>query len=501
MKRVLFLVLALLAWLFPAVVAVHNVLSGSIPFWYDPARDMLSAWDNFSKITLIGPPSGIPGIFYGPYWIWWLSIGEIFSKDPKIVDFLIITLPYLIIFPFVLFLFSRIFDKLSSVLLWLLFVFTYKDSFQNYMIFIWNPNLAPLLFISIIYLLVSHAYKIFTLKNYLRMFFAGVLTGLVLNIHISFSVGFTIGAILFLLINFIFGRHNKSLLKSLGFIASYLVGVIVVFIPFFIFELRHGFSQTHTAVKTILLGGDVVLQKGMSKPDIIFSFINKFSLLLKIPFVLSIIFLALSILLTIFLFLKKKISLSAPQIRLLGLLGSVTFCVLAVYLSAKNPIWDYHFIGADIVCLLAIGFLISKIKPLQYFLFIWILYLSIFQVQGFIKSFSVNQITKQSLFAEEYIVKSIQKDAGRNVYTVYVYNPAIYSYEYSYLFRAIANKNFSYDPGQIQRKGIVYLILPQAKKEIIDDFIHYHTPPDRYLTLKTWQIPNGTTVLKRELKP
>src|SRR6187551_3411896 len=117
MKHVLIRLLFVCSWLFIACVQLHNVFSASIPFWYDPARDMLMGWDNLHKFTLIGPTTGIPGLFYGPYWIWMLSLGELFSKDPRIVILIVATLPYLILFPLGLYLFVRakIFDELTAV--------------------------------------------------------------------------------------------------------------------------------------------------------------------------------------------------------------------------------------------------------------------------------------------------------------------------------------------------------------------------------------------------
>ena len=63
-----------LFFLFPLFLSLKNIIQGNIPFWFDNARDFLLALGNLEKPTLIGPPTGIPGVFYGPYWIWLLSI-------------------------------------------------------------------------------------------------------------------------------------------------------------------------------------------------------------------------------------------------------------------------------------------------------------------------------------------------------------------------------------------------------------------------------------------
>jgi hypothetical protein len=89
MKNKLFWLIALISWVILAVINLYPIIVGNIPFWYDPARDMLSAWDNLHKLTLIGSTSGIPGIFYGPYWIWLLrpALGNLYYRFYSIHDF------------------------------------------------------------------------------------------------------------------------------------------------------------------------------------------------------------------------------------------------------------------------------------------------------------------------------------------------------------------------------------------------------------------------------
>src|SRR3989344_163041 len=118
------LVLYLVSIILPFIIALHSISVGNIPFWYDPARDFLLGQDNIKKLTLIGPTSGIPGIFYGPYWIWLISLGQLVSKDPRVVVFLILAIPYMVIFPFVLFRFKKIFGISTIIILWLYFSFS-----------------------------------------------------------------------------------------------------------------------------------------------------------------------------------------------------------------------------------------------------------------------------------------------------------------------------------------------------------------------------------------
>lgn len=498
MKNKLIILFGVASWIYTAIFAIFTVLSGNIPFWYDPARDMLSAWENLHKLTLIGPTSGIPGFFYGPYWIWWLSGAELISKNPAFVTLLTMVLPYLLIFFGVLMLFRELFGKFTTILLWLLFFV----SFQGYMTQVWNPYLAPILFLSITSILVLHTKRITDTISVLPLFFAGVITGLALNIHISFSVGFSVGCLLYIVIQNIFflprktkGDMFKQTFFSLG---SFISGILLIFLPFFFFEIRHGFMQTKVALNAFLHGGAVVTQHGLSRIEIIQQFFLVYSQLLHLPFFLSLIVLIMLGVLYIFFVGKKEWKFSQDERNLFLFLFIISFCVLGLYLSARNPIWNYHFVGTEVLWLLLIGLLIKRIPFAKYLLFAWCIYLCFVFGANFISSMRTNPLTRGSLYTKEYIVATVKNDAGNKPYTVYAYSPSIYTYEYNYLFRWMTGHEFSYDPGQIQRVGTVYLILPPAKQSLLEDFVHFRTPDRLYITTKTWHIPDGTIILRRQ---
>ncbi len=135
----------------PVIISLTDIWKGMIPFWYDPARDFLLALDHLNKPRLIGQETGIPGVFYGPFWIWFLSLGLLISKDPRFVATVVLTVPYFTLFPCVLYQLTKSYGKLVFLILWFLFIF----SFRNYSTYLWNPHLAPLILLLNIYLLVQ----------------------------------------------------------------------------------------------------------------------------------------------------------------------------------------------------------------------------------------------------------------------------------------------------------------------------------------------------------
>lgn len=245
-KQTLAYLIFFLVIILPFIISIKPIIGGHIAFWYDPARDLLLAWDNLRKPTLIGPPTGIPGIFYGPYWIWILSMGLLVSKDPRVVVFVTQMMPYFIIMPYILYrLSSAVFNRRISVILWLLFIF----AFSSYSFQIWNPHLAPLIFLMYVYVFTSTDLTLVKLKKSHKFFLSGILLGLLLNFHLSFGTAILLASVLHLVLTLILQLVKKKhdLLLSLRnwFIAQglFFTGLVIALSPILLFEYRHGFNQ------------------------------------------------------------------------------------------------------------------------------------------------------------------------------------------------------------------------------------------------------------------
>jgi hypothetical protein len=496
----LIIAFACLAFLLPLVIALEKVLSGDIAFWYDPARDFLSAWDNLHKITLIGPTSGIPGIFYGPYWIWLLSVGLLFTKDPQTAILLVITLPYFILLPIILWSMRKLFGLLTLSVLWLLFMLGFG---LQYATSPWNPYPATLLLMLLISVILNIDFLKKGYQKFIKTLVAGILSGLILNFHISFGLGVFTGIILFLCMYqgyYIFRKKTGKLTLQAAvlLLCTFLAGVFLAFLPFMLFELRHGFNQIHAAINVFTSKGSVVSLKGLSDALILQNFFEVPATLLKIPLFYSSILLIVSCIFLVYQGLKKQIIFTLLENKLLLLLISIAFAVLTLYLTSKNPVWAYHFIGVEIIFLLFIGIVVQKNNLLKILLVIWTICIAFLQVPTIKYNFHQHIVSGVSIAGEKRIVQTINNDAGGKQYTVFAYSPSIYMYEYSYLFRWLAQKDVPYDPGSIPANAeTIYLIAPSVQDGKVVDFIHSHTPDAHYKTVKSWQIADGTVIMKR----
>lgn len=498
-KKIIYLAVSIVLTLLAASTILQKVFTGGFALWYDPSRDLLLGLDNLHKLTLIGPTSGIPGVFYGPYWIWMISFAQLISKDPRVVLFIILTLPYLIFFPFLLSRFSKIFGFPTILLLWLLFLL----SEHQYLDGIWNPYPALILILLTIYLLFSKTYD-FSLRNKIRYCLIGFTEGLVMNFHLSFGIGMLFGLIVYLfgeLVFYLYKDKNKkrTLVHKIPEIGLFFVGLLIAFLPFIAFEVRHQFLQTKTLITALLLHGAVVSLKGLSHPQMITAFFGKISDLLQLPFLPALLLFFASLAVYLYQLRKRHDQEKKLEIKLLLILSTISFVIMALYLTTKNPIWSYHFIGFEVIFLLAFGVIINRLRVFQILLGLWIGYLLIISLFRFYHQLPVLQSTiAGTVPAKENAVKKIHEEGYGTNYVVYAYSPSIYYYEYSYLFRWLYNQNVPYRPElNPKNASIIFLIIPpQSNAAKIQDFIHYRAPAKVYSLQKEWTLADGTKVLK-----
>lgn len=373
--------------------------------------------------------------------------------------------------------------------LWLMFIL----NFIGYTTQIWNPYLAPLFFLILIYLVVFTSTKKLDRLTIFRVFLIGILSGLVINFHISFGIGVTLGTLVFLLITTV--HNNKSDVFKLTI--TFFLGLLFTFIPFLLFESRHGFNQIKTAMMTISSAGAVVGQTGLSKNQILLHFFAKFSELLGVPGGFSYMILTLSTLLFLYLIVRKQIKFRDEEKKLLFLLATIFITILTIYLISKNPVWPYHFIGVEMIFLFLIALICKKIPLIKNLLGIWVMILLIINTTTFVKSFYTSS-ANASLNIEKQVVTTISHDAKEKTYTVFIYNSSIYTYDYSYVFNWLVKKAVPFDPGQIPTdSALVYLVIPADYKRS-KDFIQYRTPDTNYKTSNQWTFPDGTMVVKRQ---
>jgi hypothetical protein len=492
----------ILIWLiiigYPAILSLKEIISGSIPFWFDPARDFLLALENLHKITLIGSPTGIPGLFYGPYWIWAISAILIFSKDPRIVTIFVMWVPYFLLFPLILIKLGRLWNVKTSIVLWLLFILNFRvDS-----TFLWNPRLAPLFLLALIYLVYQKPQS----SSRLIPFCIGALAGLIINFHFSFGIACFFGTLFFLLVESTLhiyrasSAKQKIVKKEIVTLFIYAGGAMIIMLPLVFFELRHNFLQTKSFLATLqnafFYNSAMVGQVGLSKVQIVQGLFSRLTQLTQMPLLYLGIILLVSLALPIKRLIKKQQKINFEILRITGYVLLVTCMVLLVFISSKNPVWEYHFTAVEILWLFLIGLLLARSKLLQTFALVWVIVMlgNNFYKEG--AAVYVDPMSFSSLANKVYTTNLVLSDAPEK-FNVFVYSPALYTYDFDYLFLWKTSK---FHKIQTVQSDTTYLIIPKTSEGVFLDFINYRTSANLFRTVKEWTIPDGTTVIKRQKK-
>ncbi len=194
---------------------------------------------------------------------------------------------------------------------------------------------------------------------------------------------------------------------------------------------------------------------------------------------------------------KQKVSSPAEQ----KVLIYMSFCLLSIlflYLKSKNPVWDYHFIGIEVIFLLYIGILAREFNIVKYLLFTWVIILTSVNLFKIVKSQDFNPYSISSLHTKKHIVDIVYQDASTSAFSVFVYSPAIYTYDFDYIFNWFGEKKYSVLPNRdLTTSRFVYLIIPSTSEAVKQDFINYRTPSNQYSTSYEWTIEDGTSIIKR----
>lgn len=479
----------------PLLMSLWFVVTGAIPFWYDNARDLLSAWENLTNPTLIGPRSGIEGIFYGPYWIWILSIPLIISKDPRGAFLFVGVVPYLILFPILFYSFRFVINKLAILILWVLFIFNIGSSYATNL---WNPHMAPLLLLGVVFVLMRQNFNVFVFKKSLWVLLVGILAGLVINFHISIGSGVVLGLFLYFVIQGFVSLKRKKIYSFLKNITVFVIGFVLSLSPFILFEIRNNFRQVAIIVETLTGTGNAAHVSGLSKELIVELFFARGAELAGISVIVFKLILIFLLVWAVFSRFKKMIEFSQAERNLLLILACLTIGIMGVYLGANNPVWSYHFIGVEIIFLLFFGLIITKFNWLKYPALLLALFVFTQGTINFVEIVSRNSISHDTLSTKIEAVEIVVSDAGEKNYSFYAYSPSIYMYEYSYLFRWMTNKNISFDPGESQgENNLIYLAVPPERDDKVKDFINFRSGNGKYSTDNSWNINDDIIILRQ----
>jgi len=210
-------------------------------FLGDEGRDMLVVKRMIvdHKFTLLGPTASVGGFFLGPIYYYFMApFLWLFNFDPAgpaVMVALFGTATVLLVYFVGKSFFNIRVGFLSASL------YAVSPLIINYSRASWNPNLVPFFSLVVIYSL----WRAVSGKP-IWLFPAGMSFGVLFQLH--YITAFLLPVALFFLL--IFGRR-KSYLRYYFFA---VIGFLITFSPFLLFEIRHGFPNSRSMYQFIFFG-------------------------------------------------------------------------------------------------------------------------------------------------------------------------------------------------------------------------------------------------------
>ncbi len=236
-KETIFLVLITFLFL---KLETYLIYKGMFAYTYDQGRDLLEAAKIAyeGNLTFIGPTTGLPGIFYGPWWYYLLAVlVKITGGNPTTVAIIFSYVGLATVVSVYFFLKKVTKSFLLSAAIAMICVIS--PLWMLAPTFIWSPTLVPIFMILLFYSFL----KIIETQKARYYFIYGLASQLVLNGEVAFGVMCTLWVILSL------AFFRKNLLNKK--IIYIFIGILIPWTPQILFELKNEFLELN-AVRAYL---------------------------------------------------------------------------------------------------------------------------------------------------------------------------------------------------------------------------------------------------------
>lgn len=436
-----------------AYLRIDGILTGDFPFLYDNGRDLLEVKKIFvdHKLTLIGPFSGLQGVFQSPLWFYLLGIPFLLGGGSPLAMMIFMVVLGLLAIVMAYFVGKEIFGRSTGLILALLFTISPSVVFLSRIA--WHPYLVVYLMLPL-YFCIFRAIK--GNKNY--WFAAGFIAGVIAQFEIAFGL-FLLPVIILTFLLF----QEKTKLKFLfGGIALFFFN----FLPQVLFDLRHNFLMTRS-VLGFLSGQERGLGVVVPFPDRFFHRLNE----LKWNTINSVsqndlfvhLFFLIVIIYIVFLLVRRE----KEELKTAGALILTPLVFFVSFLVYPYIAWSHYWIGLQTAYLILVAFILGKIAGLKlgkifvtFLLTVWFL-TTIASPNLYVKKDEGGPTTYKN---EVRVIDYLYQDAKGKKFAVFVYTPPIYNYAYQYLFWWRSQKygylpTVTHKPEEKDKDGLFYLII------------------------------------------
>lgn len=418
----IFVAIVLLLAFILRLVNINNLLA----FHYDQGRDALVIWDFLynHKLFLIGPTTGLAGIFRGPYYYLLIAPFYFLGHGNPIYPAVFLVLTSVGAIWLMYYLTLKFQDKQSAIFALILASF----SFYIVMAARWLSNPTPMMLLSMV--LVWSMYLVVKGKQYGWVIMA-VVSGLSLfNFGSSGELYYFPAILLFLILNW---KNRPSLKTS-------IVSVVLfsfTFLPLVIFDIKHdgilrsGMSENFVKEKSFTWTTQYLLENRTK------FYYDSFSTKIFHSRGKVEVFFLVSLFIALLYFLP---SLSKNKFtRIIVILFFAPLIGLYFYQGNYKVLYDYYMTGYYLIFMLLVGLVLGKIWKLGFIGKTFIIIFLLVFLRNNYDPLSFKLLDKSNgpnsiaFINQNQAIDYIIKDADETEFNVDVYVPPVIPYSYDYL--------------------------------------------------------------------
>ena len=445
----IFIFLILTLALFVRVYRIEALLG----FYYDQGRDALVIWDFWKngKLFLIGPTTGIEGVFRGPWYYWLIAPFYILGNGNPETPSVFLSLTTVL----AIFLSYRLAKNLGGI--WAGITALVVGSFSLYLVYAsrWLSNPTPMLAISMIF--VYSLFWVLEGKKWAWVL-AAFMAGMAMQFGSAAEVFYFLGIVA--LAVYLFFRDRKKM-PNLKIVILSALGLGITFAPQILFDLRHQgilrgtisrFLFTEDSFK--LSFWEIAKIRFPLYYDVFFSKLFQSMTTAKAFFAATF---------GLLLFYKGKAIAKDKRFVVLGILLASPVIGMLFFQGNYGNVYDYYFTGYYLIFVVLFASVLGIASKHFWGKAIILIFLTLFLKDNLptLRNYIVSGVDGPTTIAfgnEKQALDWIYQDAKGRDFNIDVYVPPVIPYAYDYLFKWFGGSRLGREPLREKQISLLYTL-------------------------------------------
>ena len=405
-----------------------------LAFHYDQGRDALVIWDliHSHKFFLIGPTTGLAGLFRGPFYYYLIAPFYYLGKGNPVFPAVFLAFLSVLALALMYYLSRQIGGKKLGFIALILGSFSFEIIYASR----WLSNPTPMLLLSMIFV-----WMLFLIQDGKK--WAWIILSFVLGL--SFFHFGSSGELFYFLSIFVFCLYFKKFPDIKTLLISIAV-FLFTFSPLFVFNIKHDGILLNN-IKDLLSSGN-----GFSFPNWQFIYdrlkdiaIYFSALLFHSPFAKE--WIHIFVILVIFVrFVPSVVKNNRVKVLIILLLSAVFG--LLFFQGNNGNLYQYYLTGYYLVFLILMASIFNSLFDSSVFgklLAVYLLFFFLSQNLSWVKPYITTTGNEEDIIVlsnQKKAIDWVYVNAGQRSFNVDSYVPPVISYSYDYLFKWLGTSKY-----------------------------------------------------------